>query len=1410
MDNQPTYHWKFDEGKGNQVTDCIGRKKGVFRGAVWPNRTGKRGRIGDIVVVSGKGKKIIFEQGVGQFGASDFTIAFGVRVYKTHGEKDMDLIGNRATKGHGNFCSVRLLNKNKIRFEVDQDQHGKNYLSVETGPIAIADNKCHHLTLVRIGQSLKIYFDGELAAQKHGKSGIANIESANLLRLGDWRRGTPGANYEDLRIYHRGLSAAEIDALVPSDNEPLKEGEVELVATDNARVVFNKDTEQLFENFQRLRVGPGTGVSLFQQQNFNGAGLKLYSDVPDVRSASFSAFPKSLQIWSAAEDPFTGNWLIRAANGRQLSHKGRVLTTAHSRTSDEYFKFLYNPKFDLPQLLPATKPAGLHTQLCIGGQAQALLMDDSEEDSSAFAIVNALGDQWLFIADDNQFYWTAEKNQRSKFYRIAKLADNQNQVGTLEAGEVALYKHVRYTGAAWVLSDTEYDCGGNYTDLSEFPGLDNQVSSLRLGPGTGVTLFANNHQAINEGQRETELEDQVENHPDLRESVQIGNDNISALQIFRTLDASSIFTAYTSTLSQDYQLVGGELKEFSAYRTIVKCAEGITELALSATDLVTIEVDGIEHEIDELRSVTVKANALGRIMITSPAEGLSTPGLKFRTPQMASNQRVIIFPDQNAHQQIAELPNDALWQGKDAKGQPIVDQQAFSQAEVAEVQKTVSRVMASAVSKNKAKTSANAAQTKLAGSETVVTAVGVDQNPWSLNFGTRSTLGQANIMSVQAPGAQSKTQSKAQAQTPKRIWQSPCSTDDFAQQLSAATPADLPEPQATVLNSPGVVSPVVDDNGFISGLPVLQVRAFRRIGRRIRDAVKKAVRVTVGFVKNVMNIVVDLGGEILSFVLDTAKKVAEFVESVVEKVVTGIRQFIEFLQFLFKWDDILATQKYLKNSINSLIDSAADIVESAKKPVAEFVANAKNTVKEGMDNLIETLGGEPGSGQGSGFELPEAAEWILCKLLGGANKSSPINIAKEAAGLPVDKTPMAQFANRLQVKQEAIDLVVEGCTGSVDAVQALIANPLKPQLAVAEIVKTIRDVLLQSMDFVGDTVLALLDVAVEGILGFKDLINGNIEIPFISALLRFIGIDKIAPLNVTTLLLAIPVTLVSKLTHGEAPFTDVAPLAVGGKSGDLAAPLSLRALAVNDAETPAQNSASAGNDDSEANKRILRGWGVTALVADTINGLITAGLDSIPETKKSSGGSSDAGSTVSDDEAGSVTAVLEPVTILLDIFSAYAGFVISDLPKPAEELNSNQSQKELARRRENQKWEQIVMGYRTAVLLADCVLMVVEIASSGPKSIERMKRFNHATTGVALAFSWLDLILNSFYLATLDDDDKRLEIPNSVVGALPDILAFLRFGGIKGCWALAAIGVTATIVTTGIGGKILANDIADL
>ncbi|MFK8184650.1 MAG: LamG domain-containing protein, partial [Phormidesmis sp.] len=692
MTIQPKFHWQFEERTGTTTVDDISN----VQARLSDTSLSGHGRIGHAIRLLKKGSHVSLGKAVGQFGTGDFTIAFGMKNISTHDDGELDLIGSQSMKGHGNFFSLRLVGRQAIFFHVDENSKGKHYVKTQTARLSAMPNRAWvHVAAVRRGRTIEIYIDGVPSAKATSKTGIANIKNDADVKLGHSRRGTPTAQYEDLRIYDQALSTAEIQALIPPLNRPLKEGEIELQATDGATVVLKEnvaDLSVLSDSFKRLRVGKHAGATLYDRKDFKGTSQKCHADLPDMQLSKIKSFPKAIRIWSSAGDPFTGKWIIKAPNGEFLSQTESALSTAPQRSFQELFRFHYNLRQGQLQLMPGFYLTGALHKLSPTEKPTPLFVEELENRSDEFFITNDTKDQWLELNKGGTFNWTLQEENRALFTRVAKRAGDESQVGELAMGEVALYRHKAYHGQAWILSDSEKDTSGNYKRFGDFQDLNDQTSSIRLGPNTGVTLFKHFNNRTTEGKREQEIDDIVGNVPDM-EGMQIGDEALSSIHIFRTISPEDVFTSFSTKLSQDYRMVDDKLEEFSSYRTILKFEPGAGEIELSATDLTEIEVEGETYEVDEKRSVKLKPNELNFIMITSEADGLNTPGLKIRTSDMEINERVVIFPNEEAHQQVANLEDGALWNAKDAKGNLIVDRKAHSKEEVASVQNTIKRVM---------------------------------------------------------------------------------------------------------------------------------------------------------------------------------------------------------------------------------------------------------------------------------------------------------------------------------------------------------------------------------------------------------------------------------------------------------------------------------------------------------------------------------------------------------------------------------------------------------------------------------------------------------------------------------------------------------------------------------------------
>jgi hypothetical protein len=1418
------HHWTFAEITDSVTIDSVSKAPAQLFNV----KPSGQGRIGSAIALAGSNDSYIsFGRKVGQFGRENFTVAFGVKI--ASGAKGLELLGNRTTDSHGNFFTIRVSPEQRISVEIDEDSNGKNYISLNSTP-GINDGTWHHIAVVRQQNELRLYIDGNLSERKSA-SGVANIANGNELRTGKVNPSflaSPKAEYEDLRIYDRVLSDIQISALVP----PLKEGEIEFKTKDGVFRIWNKevaDFGSIATNFEKLRLGPNTGVTLYKGTYFTDTFQEVVADLPNLSQTRLEAVPKSARIWSTVGKAFTGNWVIMAPNDQYLV-LCPPLATSPEVSNLSLFDFHYNLERQWMQVLPSLQLVGQQRILEIptdAGLSQSLICQP-EDSLYQFSLKNERQDRWLrFVPDcrfalrtlsgkylraegggggaviadaafprlhehfkllqleDNKvalqtldkglyvaaveggggdviakvskrdlwetfilekleenrialktaakglyvcaenggggklianrsqrgpwetfellnlggFDWTANREERAIFTRAMKMAKDENQMGELLPGEAALYEHYGYWGKTLVLYNS---C----PDFRALAGLNfnKTTSSIRLGPDTGATLYADINYSVTSSDRKNDIMDIVENVPNLGES-QIGNDNLSSIKIWSSISPKDANVSFSISMSQDYRMKGEELEEFSSYRTILKFLPEVTEVEVWATDLTKFEIDETTYEVDEDRSVILAPNEMNRLMITSEAEGINTPGLKIRTNTMESHERVVIFPDREVHRQLANLKEGELWEAKDAEGNPLVDHSTYNADQVADVQRTITKTMATV-----SYVAAGSEDNKYL-VDREISADAIDK-PWQLSFATTAPVQEQGL---------SQSQFK-----------------QLADQASA---------------------------------PLAQ--GWRDGWRSFKDAVKKATSVVVGVIDKVVHVIVTtaekVGAAIANavqkvedWIIDTAEKVGAFVEGVVEKIGVAAKKFVEYLRSIFDWGDILDTQRYLADAIDSGLGYAVKLADAAKEPVRNFMSELRGTVRDNLNTAIDKLEGDKTELEKSGPELPEQVEWLLSKLTSGNSKISNEGTAPASASpsnqASASSDPIESFVSNLVRKFERISkIMLRSLEGLGETIATLIRNPYRPQLALVAILKMVRDVMDEFLKLIEESAIDFLNIIEFLIKKIRELITTEINIPFITALFRKIGAGKLNALNFSTLLIAIPATILSKSLFGKKPFEGAPQLALSLSTAD--------------------------------------GFKITELVSRGLKVLV----DLIPSSV-----------TLYTSRRAMFNSGLK---ILLNSGIWLSSFPTSpmDTDKKARGYpydiadgihDVGKSNKELY-------WERVMWGWRTAMVGFSAILDLPVVIARVVRLYPTDEAFNLIQL-IQVLLSCVDLSLTSVYVDSLDRYNSRTwkidrTIVSQMIGAFPGVAEIFKFGGPKGLFASALIALLCTGTVIGFESDMLKN-----
>jgi len=360
--------------------------------------------------------------------------------------------------------------------------------------------------------------------------------------------------------------------------------------------------------------------------------------------------------------------------------------------------------------------------------------------------------------------------------------------------------------------------------------------------------------------------------------------------------------------------------------------------------------------------------------------------------------------------------------------------------------------------------------------------------------------------------------------------------------------------------------------------------------------------------------------------------------------------------------------------------------------------------------------------------MMDAINWILSKVMSVGQGG--LVYAMDAIGIADSKPPADETSDKLrrfwtETLTNGMENVAVIPAGIEDVVTTLVKNPDQPLLAAAALLKIFRTVALKMVDMAEDMVLGLLDLMTILIEKIMDILTEDIYIPFISDLLKWIGISlDFSVLDAATLILAIPLTAVYKAFFHKAPFKDVPSLKL---------------------------------ENHNVWKDLEDGFNIAGYISNIVNNFICIPLDVQPEIKGQ--------------KPTPLNASLEAFSMLFSWVSYLPSIysLIEQLAAPEEDDPSRGERDELY-------W--IMFGIETIFILLDPFSYVF--------NKERFKRSDEISIGIASGLGVIHLVL-LIVKGFKDQDDFCREILPGVLMTLPEPCSCLRLS--KNPYALGAFGV---------------------
>jgi hypothetical protein len=328
--------------------------------------------------------------------------------------------------------------------------------------------------------------------------------------------------------------------------------------------------------------------------------------------------------------------------------------------------------------------------------------------------------------------------------------------------------------------------------------------------------------------------------------------------------------------------------------------------------------------------------------------------------------------------------------------------------------------------------------------------------------------------------------------------------------------------------------------------------------KEVGEAIRQGAEHVIGFVKDTATrawtIVTTIAGQAYHAVLDCVEHCIAAAQWLYNAIGAAVEDLIDFLKFLFEWDDIERTQRVMRNVVRRFLVHQLDDFE-----------NVRDAIDDGLDGAIKAIdkwAGIPdlkGAGPHATVPLgstPDAEDHLKAReqsahapgamlahhLQGNIQDATepPEGLEATHPAVPVrgpsvatrggagDESALEQLGDFLQGELEALTTMGSRFKDLADTLSGI-----SMEKALRELVGIVGEFALKGVKNLADLLLGLAQTAGEAVVA---ILTTPIHIPVVSTILERLGIGRFSILDVICWVAAIPATIVYKLARGRPPF----------------------------------------------------------------------------------------------------------------------------------------------------------------------------------------------------------------------------------------------------------------------------------
>jgi hypothetical protein len=359
---------------------------------------------------------------------------------------------------------------------------------------------------------------------------------------------------------------------------------------------------------------------------------------------------------------------------------------------------------------------------------------------------------------------------------------------------------------------------------------------------------------------------------------------------------------------------------------------------------------------------------------------------------------------------------------------------------------------------------------------------------------------------------------------------------------AAAAPAVLPDLHAHALRT---VQLGVSQQALFTSNAGDEVKAFfGDVLQALLHGLEKIGDFFVNVANEVATFTIKLAEGLYTVILDTVEKVMQVMSWLLQQLEIGLEKLIDWLGFIFGWDDILQAHRIIVNATTKSLEYAEAQVSNAQTVVAGFFTQLRSS----FDALQPPTGANATASVLSqtnnptpSFPASESSQADYLSSPGGSFASYHVQhsgvlnaTARPTAAPPTGNALVDAFTQVLEPVVKDVGQTFENMF--IDLRNGFVAGTLTPTTALA-MVKT--DAVSGLLNTAEDAAEGLLTVANDIVTSLESALTTAWDIPFLSPLYKLItkGSD-LNLLDAMALLLAIPAVPMYKLVAGKSPFAN--------------------------------------------------------------------------------------------------------------------------------------------------------------------------------------------------------------------------------------------------------------------------------